>query len=79
MSDDAALEVIDSVEEHTVEGSTRASWEGSDVGRAELDWRIRTRRIPTGVECRVLGTETAPSLKEGEYVVFVAHFERYSH
>ena len=76
MSDDAALEVIDSVEEGTVEGSTRASWEGSDVGRAEIDWLIRTRRIPTGVECRVPGTETAPSLREGEYVVFVAHFER---
>ena len=76
MSDDAALDLVDSVEESTVEGSTRASWEGSDVGRAEIDWLVRTRRIPAGVECRVPGTETAPSLRKGEYVVFIAHFER---
>ena len=66
MSNDTALEVIDSVEEGAEEGSTRASWEGSYVGRAEIDCLTRTRRILTGVQCRVPGTETAPSLKEGE-------------
>ena len=76
MSDNTSLEAVDSVEETFMEGSTRASWEGSDVGQAELDWLIQTRRIPTGVECRLPGSEIEPDLKEGEYVVFVAHFER---
>ena len=73
MSDDNA---IDLVEKGEVEGSTRAAWEGSDVTQSEIDWLIRTRRIPAGVECRVPGSEVAPDLKPGEYVVFIAHFER---
>ena len=76
MSDNSALEVVEAVEEGVVEGSTRAAWEGSDVSRSEIDWLIRTRRIPAGVECRLPGPETTPDLREGEYVVFIAHFER---
>ena len=59
-----------------MEGSTRAAWEGSDVSQAEIDWLIRTRRIPAGVTCRLPGPELAPDLQPDEYVVFVAHFER---
>ena len=72
MSDDNTQDVVEEV----VEGSTRAAWEGSDVGQGDIDWLIRSRRIPDGVACRVPGTEIQPDPKEGEYVVFVAHFER---
>ena len=71
-SQDSAIELT---EEVVVEGSTRAAWEGSDVTRSEIDWLIRTKRIPVGVECRLPGPQIAPDLKEGEYVVFLAHFE----
>ena len=57
MSDDNAVDVV---EEGVVEGSTRAAWEGSDVIRAEIDWLIRTRRIPDKVECRLPGPEITP-------------------
>jgi len=63
-------------EEETAEGSTRAAWEGSDVTQDEIDWLRRTRRIPEGVTCRLPGNELAPELQPGEFVVFVAHFER---
>ena len=59
-----------------MEGSARAAWEGSDVTQVEIDRLIRTRRIPEGVTCRILGPDLAPDLQAGEYVVFVAHFER---
>ena len=72
-SQDSAAEVT---EEVVLEGSTRAAWEGSDVSRSELEWLTRTRRVPAGVECRLSGPETQPDLREGEYVVFLAHFER---
>ena len=72
MSDDSSLEVV---EEGIVEGSTRAAWEGSDVTRDEIDWLIRSRRIPDGVACRLPGPEVQLDPQEGEYVVFGAHFE----
>ena len=72
-SEDSVVEVT---EEVMVEGSTRAAWEGSDVTRPEIEWLIRTKRILVGVEYRLPGPEIAPDLKEGEYVVFLAHFER---
>ena len=59
-----------------MEESTRAAWEGSDVTQAEIDWLIRTWRIPAGVACRLPGPELVPDVQSGEYVVFVAHFER---
>ena len=73
-SQDSAVEVTE--EEVVLEGSTRAAWEGSDVSRSELEWLTRTKRVPAGVECRLPGPESQPDLKEGEYVVFLAHFER---
>ena len=51
-SQDSAVEVTEE-EEVVLEGSTRAAWEGSDVTRPELEWLIRTKRIPAGVECRL--------------------------
>ena len=41
-----------------------------------MDWLIKSRRIPAGVECRLPGAELAPQPKDGERVVFVSHFER---
>ena len=73
MSDDNTVDVV---EEGVVEGSTRAAWEGSDAARDEIEWLIRSRRIPDGVACRLPGPEIQPDPREGEYVVFVAHFER---
>ena len=76
MSNNPNLEVVEAVEEGVAEETTRAAWEGSYVGIADINWLIRTRRIPAEVECRLPGPETSPDLKEGEYVVFVEHFER---
>ena len=73
MSDDNTLDVV---EEGVVEGSTRAAWEGSDVKQGDIDWLIRSRRIPDGVACRIPGTEIQPDPQKGEYVVFLVHFER---
>ena len=73
-SQDSAVEVTE--EEVALEGSTRAAWEGSDVTRLEIEWLIWTKHIPAGVEYRLPSPEVAPDLKEGEYVVFLAHFER---
>ena len=72
-SQDSAIEPT---EEVVMEGSTRAAKEGSDVTQAEVDWLIQTRHIPSGVTYRLPGPEIAPDLRDGEYVVFVAHFER---
>ena len=58
------------------EEGERGGWEGSDTRQAEIDWLVRTRRIPAEVICRVPGDEAEPDLEPGERVVFVAHFER---
>src|SRR3954471_373712 len=57
-------------------GPERGSWQGSTVTRREIEWLIRTRRIPSKVACRLPGSESSPVLKEGEYVVFMSHFAR---
>ncbi|KAK1695087.1 hypothetical protein QYE76_011784 [Lolium multiflorum] len=55
---------------------TRGAWRGSDVSQHEIDWLRRSRRIPEGVSCRLPGDEIEPVLNPGEFVVFLAHFER---
>ncbi|KAK1694506.1 hypothetical protein QYE76_011203 [Lolium multiflorum] len=55
---------------------TRGAWRGSDVTQHEIDWLRRSRRIPEGVSCRLPGDEIEPVLNPGEFVVFLAHFER---
>ncbi|KAK1666839.1 hypothetical protein QYE76_054998 [Lolium multiflorum] len=57
-------------------GVTRGAWKGSDVNQHEIDWLYRSRRIPEGVSCRLPGNEIEPVLEPGEFVVFLAHFER---
>ncbi|KAK1608131.1 hypothetical protein QYE76_031804 [Lolium multiflorum] len=57
-------------------GVTRGAWIGSDVTQHEIDWLYRSRRIPEGVSCRIPGNELEPVLEPGEFVVFLAHFER---
>src|SRR4051812_48589959 len=57
-------------------GPERGSWQGSSVTRQEVEWLIRTRRIPAEVSCRLPGKESSPVLNEGEYVVFMSHFAR---
>ncbi|KAK1618313.1 hypothetical protein QYE76_023830 [Lolium multiflorum] len=49
---------------------------GSNVTEYEIDWLYRSRRIPEGVVCRIPGDEIEPDPEPGEYVVFLAHFER---
>ncbi|KAK1618927.1 hypothetical protein QYE76_024444 [Lolium multiflorum] len=56
-------------------GITRGAWRGSDVSQHEIDWLYRSRRIPEGVSCRI-PDEIEPVLNPGEFVVFLAHFER---
>ncbi|KAK1680776.1 hypothetical protein QYE76_041624 [Lolium multiflorum] len=55
---------------------TRGAWRGSDVTQHEIDWLRRSRRIPEGVSCRLPGDEIEPIHNPGEFVVFLAHFER---
>ncbi|KAK1684334.1 hypothetical protein QYE76_045182 [Lolium multiflorum] len=55
---------------------TRGAWRGSDVTQHEIDWLRRSRTIPEGVSCRLPGDEIEPVLNLGEFVVFLAHFER---
>ena len=55
---------------------TRGAWMGSNVTEYEIDWLYRSRRIPEGVTCRIPGDEIEPDPEAGEYVVFLAHFER---
>lgn len=55
---------------------TRGAWKGSDVTQHEIDWLYRSRRIPEGVSCQLPGDEIESVLEPGEFVVFVAHFER---
>ncbi|KAK1648061.1 hypothetical protein QYE76_065866 [Lolium multiflorum] len=57
-------------------GVTRGAWKGSDVTQHEIDWLYRSRRIPAGVSCRLPRGEIEPVLEPGEFVVFLAHFER---
>ncbi|KAK1612507.1 hypothetical protein QYE76_036180 [Lolium multiflorum] len=57
-------------------GITHGACKGSDVTQHEIDWLYRSRRIPEGVSCRLPGDEIEPVLKPGEFVVFLAHFER---
>ncbi|KAK1679121.1 hypothetical protein QYE76_039969 [Lolium multiflorum] len=57
-------------------GVTRGAWKGSDVTQHEIDWLYRSRRIPAGVSCRLPCGEIEPVLEPGEFVVFLAHFER---
>jgi hypothetical protein len=63
-------------EEEMVVDQSRGAWEGSDVTSADIEWLRLSRRIPLEVECRLPGSELAPDVRTGEYVVFVAHFER---
>ncbi|KAK1632904.1 hypothetical protein QYE76_007219 [Lolium multiflorum] len=49
---------------------------GSDVVQQDIDWLYRSRRIPAQVSCRIPGDEVEPAPEPGEFVVFLAHFER---
>ncbi|KAK1684742.1 hypothetical protein QYE76_045590 [Lolium multiflorum] len=55
---------------------TRGAWKGSDVTQPEIDWLYRSRRIPAQVSCRLPRGEVEPVPEPGEFVVFLAHFER---
>ncbi|KAM0900838.1 hypothetical protein ACQ4PT_020367 [Festuca glaucescens] len=52
------------------------SCEGASTTMADLQRLRRTHHIPEGVECRLPASEIEPVLNPGEYVVFVAHFDR---
>jgi hypothetical protein len=54
----------------------RGAWEGSDVTASDIEWLRLSWRIPLDVEGRLPGGELSPVMRPGEYVVFVAHFER---
>ncbi|KAK1632428.1 hypothetical protein QYE76_006743 [Lolium multiflorum] len=55
---------------------TRGAWKGSDVVQQDIDWLYRSRRIPAQVSCRIPRDEVEPAPEPGEFVVFLAHFER---
>jgi hypothetical protein len=62
-------------EEDVEDTQERGAWEGSDVTSTDIEWLRLSRRIPLEVECRLPVGELSPELRDGEYVVFVAHFE----
>jgi hypothetical protein len=53
----------------------RSGWEGSKVTPADIEWITNTRRVPTGVSCRLPIGEAVPAPEPTERVVFIAHFE----
>ncbi|KAK1620722.1 hypothetical protein QYE76_026239 [Lolium multiflorum] len=61
---------------HDLSHITRGAWKGSDVTQHKIDWLYRSRRIPEGVSCRLPGDEIEPIPDPGEFVIFLAHFER---
>ena len=63
-------------DDEVADESPRGSWEGSSVSSDDIGWLRASRRIPEGVACRRPGDEISPEPEVGEYVVFVAHFER---
>jgi hypothetical protein len=70
-----ALVLDDDEVEEIFEGSTRAMWEGSNVTQADINWLLKSHRIPAEVICRLPGDEVEPSPQVGEAVVFIAHFQ----
>jgi hypothetical protein len=54
----------------------RSDWEGSEVTPTDSEWITHTRRVPTGVSCRLPAGEAVPAPEPTERVVFIAHFER---
>ena len=55
----------------------RGAWEGSYIIQADIDSLYKSRKIPPGVEARVPpASDYFPQPEEGEYVVFLAHFQR---
>ncbi|KAE8815706.1 hypothetical protein D1007_06895 [Hordeum vulgare] len=52
------------------------SWEGSNMTLAHIDYLRRARRLPAAdlVEARAPGDELSPQPRDGECVVFRAHF-----
>jgi hypothetical protein len=63
-------------EEEVHVSGERGAWEGSTVTLEAIEKLRISRKIPLEVECRLPVGEIAPAPQEGEYVVFVAHFER---
>lgn len=63
-------------QEEGAEGRERGCWDGSIVREEDLDWLRATRRVPTGVACRLASGEISPSPNPGEHIVFLSHFQR---
>ncbi|KAK1608457.1 hypothetical protein QYE76_032130 [Lolium multiflorum] len=55
---------------------TRGAGKGLDVTQPEIDWLYRSRRVPAEVSCRLPRDEVEPVPEPGEFVVFLAHFDR---
>ena len=55
----------------------RATWQGSKVTEAHLEWLRKSRRVPLEVDCRLPPSgEISPVPLAGERVVFISHFQR---
>ena len=46
--------------------SGRGAWQGSRVTQEDIDWLIKSLRIPEGVACRLPGDEISPVPNQGE-------------
>ena len=62
--------------EDEVPAHLRATWQGAAVTQAHVEWLRKSRRIPPEVEIRLAGGEQSPEPRDGECVVFLAHFMR---
>jgi hypothetical protein len=56
--------------------SPEVSWEGLAITAADINGLKQTRRIPDGMECRLLAGEIAPTMEDNELVIFLTQFEQ---
>ena len=56
-------------------GSQRGAWKGSNVTEMQVALLRRSRKIPADLEFRVPGPELARVPRDGERIVFLAHFQ----
>jgi hypothetical protein len=50
--------------------------EGYEMTPANISWITTTKRVPTGVACRLPAGEIVPAPEVGERIVFISHYDR---
>src|ERR1041385_4831427 len=71
-----AMESDASMGDDAAAGSQRGAWKGSNVTEMQVALLRRSRKIPADLDFRIPGDEIVPTPRDGERVVFLAHFQR---